>query len=55
MRSVSCRLYLFIPTGDGPKADPLCPGFNKSKEQTFKEYLRTQEVGPYVRRIKGKI
>ena len=55
MRPVACRLYPLIPSGDRFKADPLCPGFSKSKGQTFKEYLRTQEVGSYVRRVIGKI
>jgi hypothetical protein len=54
-RPVACRLYPLIPTGERLKADPLCPGFNKRKGQTFKEYLRTQEVGSYVRRVMGKI
>jgi hypothetical protein len=37
------------------KADPLCPGFNGSRGQTFKEFLRAQEVGVYVRKVAGKI
>jgi len=55
IRPVACRLYPLIPSGDRLKADPLCPGFNKSKGLTFKEYLRTQEIGSYVRRVLGKI
>lgn len=55
IRPVACRLYPLIPMGDRLKADPLCPGFNKSKGQTFREYLRTQEVGAYVRKVMGKI
>jgi len=54
MRPVACRLYPLIPMGDRLKADPLCPGFNKSKGQTFREFLRTQEVGAYVRKVIGK-
>lgn len=55
MRPVACRLYPLIPAGDRLKADPLCPGFNKTKGRTFREYLRTQEVGAYVRKVMGKI
>ena len=55
MRPVACRLYPLIPVGDRLKADPLCPGFNKTRGQTFREYLRTQEVGAYVRRVVGKV
>jgi Fe-S-cluster containining protein len=55
IRPTACRLYPLIPTGERLKADPLCPGFNNTKGQTFKEFLRTQEVGPYVRKTMGKI
>jgi len=55
MRPVACRLYPLVPTGSRLKADPLCPGFNKEKGQTFKEYLRSQELGAYVRKVVGKI
>jgi len=55
IRPIACRLYPLIPTGERLKADPLCPGFNNTKGQTFKEFLRTQEVGAYVRRTIGKI
>jgi len=55
IRPVACRLYPLIPTGERLKADPLCPGFNSTRGQTFKEFLRTQEVGAYVRRTIGKI
>jgi len=55
IRPVACRLYPLIPTGERLRADPLCPGFNKSKGQSFREYLRTQEVGPYIRKVIGKI
>jgi Fe-S-cluster containining protein len=55
MRPVACRLYPLIPVGDRLKADPLCPGFNKKEGQTFVQYLRTQEVGAYVKKVMGKI
>lgn len=55
IRPVACRLYPLIPSGDRLKADPLCPGFNKTRGQTFKEFLRAQEVGAYVRKTIGKI
>jgi len=55
IRPTACRLYPLIPTGERLKADPLCPGFNKAKGQTFKEFLRTQEIGAYVRKTMGKI
>ena len=54
-RPVACRLYPPISTGGRLKADPLCPGFNKKKGQTFKQYLRTQEVGAHVKKVMGKI
>jgi hypothetical protein len=41
--------------GDRLKADPLCPGFNREKGQTFKRYLRTQDVGAYIKKVMGKI
>lgn len=55
IRPVACRLYPLIPVGDRLKADPLCPGFNKEKGQTFKRYLRTQDVGAYIKKVMGKI
>jgi len=55
MRPVACRLYPLIPTGERLKADPLCLGFNRGRGQTFREYLRTQEIGGYVRKVMGKI
>jgi len=55
VRPVACRLYPLVPKGEGLRADPLCPGFNKKKGQTFGEFLRTQSVGSYVRRKMGKI
>jgi Fe-S-cluster containining protein len=55
LRPVACRLYPVIPTGSRLKADPLCPGFNKTKGRTFKEYVRTQEVVAYVKKVTGKI
>jgi len=55
IRPVACRLYPLIPTGNRLKSDPLCPGFNKSKGRTFKEYLRAEQVGAYVRRFIGKV
>lgn len=55
IRPTACRLYPLIPTGERLKADPLCPGFNNTKGQPFKEYLRSQEVGAYVRKVVGKI
>jgi len=55
IRPVACRLYPLISTGGRLKADPLCPGFNKKKGQTFKQYLRTQEVGAHVKKVMGKI
>lgn len=55
IRPVACRLYPLVPTGDRLKADPFCPGFNESEGQTFREFLRTQEVGAYVRKVVGKI
>jgi len=55
IRPIACRLYPLIPIGERLKADPLCPGFNNTKGQTFKEFLRTQEVGAYVRKTVGKI
>ena len=55
IRPIACRLYPLIPAGERLKADPLCPGFNNTKGQTFKEFLRTQEVGAYVRKTVGKI
>jgi len=55
MRPVACRLYPLISMGGRLKADPLCPGFNKKKGQTFKQYLRTQEVGAHIKKVMGKI
>ena len=55
IRPVACRLYPLVPTGNRLKADPFCPGFNTQKGVTFKQYLRTQEVGTYVRKVIGKI
>jgi len=55
IRPVACRLYPLIPSGRSFKIDPLCPGLSKVKGHTFKEHLLTQEVGPYVRRILGKV
>lgn len=55
IRPIACRLYPLIPTGDRLKADPFCPGFNKEKGQTFRQYLRTQEIGPYIKKVMGKI
>jgi Fe-S-cluster containining protein len=55
IRPVACRLYPLIPVGDRLKADPLCPGFNREKGQTFKRYLRTQDVGAYIKKVMGKI
>jgi len=55
IRPMACRLYPLIPAGDGLKADPLCQGFNREKGLTFRQYLRTQEVGAYVRKAIGKI
>jgi len=55
IRPVACRLYPLIPSGRSFKVDPLCPGLSKVKGHTFKEHLLTQEVGPYVRRIIGKV
>jgi Fe-S-cluster containining protein len=55
IRPIACRLYPLIPTGDRLRADPLCPGFNDHGGQTFKEFLRTQEVGAYVRKVIGRI
>jgi len=55
IRPTACRLYPLIPTGERLKADPLCPGFSNTKGQTLREFLRTQEVGAYVRKTVGKI
>lgn len=55
IRPVACRLYPLISTGGRLKADPLCLGFNEKKGQTFKQYLRTQEVGAHVKKAMGKI
>ncbi len=55
IRPVACRLYPLIPSGSRLKADPLCPGFNGDKGQTFKQFLRTQEIGADVRRVMGRI
>jgi Fe-S-cluster containining protein len=55
IRPVACRLYPLIPSGERLKTDPLCPGFNRNKGQSFREYLRVHEVGSYVRRVTGKI
>jgi Fe-S-cluster containining protein len=55
IRPIACRLYPLIPTGNRLKADPMCPGFGKSRGHTFKEHLTTQEVGPYLRKAMGKV
>ncbi len=55
IRPIACRLYPLVPTGSRLKVDPLCPGLSKDKGHTFKEHLTTQEVGPYVRKVMGKI
>jgi len=55
IRPIACRLYPLIPAGERLKADPLCPGFNNTRGQSFKEYLRSQEVGAYVKKVLGKI
>ena len=55
IRPTACRLYPLIPVGSRLKVDPLCPGLSKESGHTFNEHLRTQEVGPYVRKVLGKI
>jgi len=55
IRPTACRLYPLIPSGRALKLDPLCPGLSKTRGHTFKEHLVTQEVGPYVRKVLGKI
>jgi Fe-S-cluster containining protein len=55
VRPVACRLYPLIPAGHRLKVDPLCPGFNKNRGTTFREFLRAQQVGKYVRKFVGKI
>jgi Fe-S-cluster containining protein len=55
IRPVACRLYPLIPTGTRLRVDPLCPGLSRTKGHTFKEHLATQSVGPYVRKVLGKI
>jgi Fe-S-cluster containining protein len=55
IRPIACRLYPLIPTGKKLKVDPLCPGLSKDKGHTFKEHLTTQKVGPYVRKVMGKV
>lgn len=54
-RPIACRLYPLIPAGNRLKVDPLCPGLSKDRGHTFKEHLATQEVGPYVRKVVGKV
>ncbi len=55
IRPIACRLYPLIPSGTRLKVDPLCPGLSKEHGHSFKEHLSTQEVGPYVRKVMGKI
>ena len=55
IRPVACRLYPLIPSGSRLKVDPLCPGLSRTEGHTFKEHLATQNVGPYVRKVVGKI
>jgi Fe-S-cluster containining protein len=55
IRPIACRLFPLIPTGKRLKVDPLCPGLSKERGHTFREHLATQEVGPYVRKVMGKI
>lgn len=55
IRPTACRLYPLIPAGRTLKVDPLCPGLSKSSGHTLKEHLATQEIGPYVRKVLGKI
>lgn len=55
IRPIACRLYPLIPSGTRLKVDPLCPGLSGTKGHNFKEHLSTQEVGPYVRKVLGKI
>lgn len=55
IRPIACRLYPLVPVGSRLKVDPLCPGLTKEQGHTFKEHLETQEVGPYLRKVMGKI
>jgi len=55
IRPIACRLYPLIPSGTRLIVDPLCPGLSKTTGHTFKEHLATQNVGPYVRKVLGKI
>ncbi len=55
IRPTARRLYPLIPSGIRFKVDPLCPGLSKERGHTFNEHLTTQEVGPYVRKVMGKI
>ena len=55
IRPVACRLYPLIPSGNSLKVDPFCPGLDRNRGHNFKEHLLTQEVGPYVRKVLGKI
>ncbi len=55
IRPVACRLYPLIPVGNSLKVDPFCPGLDSDRGHNFKEHLATQGVGPYVRKVLGKI
>jgi Fe-S-cluster containining protein len=55
IRPVACRLYPLIPSGSRLKVDPLCPGLSRTEGHTLKEHLATQNVGPYVRKVIGKV
>ncbi len=55
IRPTACRLFPLIPTGSRLKVDPFCPGLSRDRGHTFKEHLISQEVGPYVRKVMGKI
>jgi Fe-S-cluster containining protein len=54
IRPMACRLYPLVPSGSTLKADPMCPGFSKTRGGSFKEHLSTQGIATHVRQVLGK-